>query len=141
MDRLDELAVFVAVLDAGSLAGAARRLGRSPAAVTRVLAALEIGESSRDTVAACRSARRTFDALIALFAPLGVDVAAGLPAAPQAIAPALLRAFGAAPPPAPLDDDHIDLPVDDEPGEGDTVFDLPFDEPADGNADTQPLPL
>jgi len=41
MDRLDELAVFVAVLDAGSLAGAARRLGRSPAAVTRVLAALE----------------------------------------------------------------------------------------------------
>ena len=41
MDRLDELAVFVAVLDAGSLARAARRLGRSPAAVTRGLATLE----------------------------------------------------------------------------------------------------
>lgn len=41
MDRLDELAVFVAVLEAGSLAAAARRLRRSPAAVTRTLAALE----------------------------------------------------------------------------------------------------
>jgi DNA-binding transcriptional LysR family regulator len=41
MDRLDELAVFVAVLETGSLAGAARRLHRSPAAVTRTLAALE----------------------------------------------------------------------------------------------------
>jgi DNA-binding transcriptional LysR family regulator len=41
MDRLDELAVFVAILDAGSLARAAGRLGRSPAAVTRALAALE----------------------------------------------------------------------------------------------------
>ncbi|MBJ7410633.1 MAG: LysR family transcriptional regulator [Phenylobacterium sp.] len=41
MDRLDELAVFVAVLETGSLAAAARRLRRSPAAVTRTLAALE----------------------------------------------------------------------------------------------------
>lgn len=41
MDRLDELAVFLAVLDAGSLAGAARRLRRSPPAVTRILAGLE----------------------------------------------------------------------------------------------------
>jgi DNA-binding transcriptional LysR family regulator len=41
MDRLDELAVFVAILDAGSLAGAARRLRRSPPAVTRALAMLE----------------------------------------------------------------------------------------------------
>ncbi|WP_372782537.1 LysR family transcriptional regulator [Phenylobacterium sp.] len=41
MDRLDELAVFVTILEAGSLTGAARRLGRSPAAVTRALAALE----------------------------------------------------------------------------------------------------
>lgn len=42
MDRLDELAVFVAILDAGSLARAARRLGRSPAAVTRALGTLEV---------------------------------------------------------------------------------------------------
>jgi hypothetical protein len=41
MDRLDELAVFTAILDAGSLAGAARKLRRSPPAVTRSLAALE----------------------------------------------------------------------------------------------------
>jgi len=41
MDRLDELTVLVAVLDAGSLATAARRLRRSPPAVTRALAGLE----------------------------------------------------------------------------------------------------
>ncbi|HEX5327578.1 MAG TPA: LysR family transcriptional regulator [Acetobacteraceae bacterium] len=41
MDRLDELAVFVAIVEAGSLAAAARRLRRSPPAVTRALAALE----------------------------------------------------------------------------------------------------
>lgn len=41
MDRLDELTVLVAVLDAGSLAAAARRLRRSAPAVTRALAALE----------------------------------------------------------------------------------------------------
>ena len=41
MDRLDELSVFVAILEAGGLARAAHRLGRSPAAVTRALATLE----------------------------------------------------------------------------------------------------
>jgi len=41
MDRLDELAVLVAVIDNGSLAAASRRLRRSPPAVTRALAALE----------------------------------------------------------------------------------------------------
>src|SRR3954471_6823013 len=41
MDRLDELALFLAIADAGSLAGAGRRLGRSPPAVTRTLADLE----------------------------------------------------------------------------------------------------
>lgn len=41
MDRLEELEVFVAILDAGSLSGAARRLGRSAPAVTRALASLE----------------------------------------------------------------------------------------------------
>ena len=109
----------------------------------RVLAALEVGESSRATVLACQGAKRTFAALIELFAPLAADAepAAVEPhAAPQRISPALLRAFGAAAPPAPQDDDRIDLP-DDVPEEGDTVFDLPFDEPADGADETQPLPL
>ena len=47
MDRLDELAVFLAVLETGSLAGAARRLRRSPAAVTRTLASLETRVGAR----------------------------------------------------------------------------------------------
>jgi DNA-binding transcriptional LysR family regulator len=47
MDRLDELAVFVAVLETGSLAGAARRLRRSAPAVTRTLAALEARVGAR----------------------------------------------------------------------------------------------
>ncbi len=37
MDRIDAMRVFVTALDAGSLAGAGRRLGRSPAAVTRAI--------------------------------------------------------------------------------------------------------
>lgn len=41
MDKLDELAVFVAVVQQGSLAAAARTLRRSPPAITRALAALE----------------------------------------------------------------------------------------------------
>src|SRR6266851_10512692 len=41
MDRLDAMRVFVAALDEGSLAAAGRRLGRSPAAVTRAIAFLE----------------------------------------------------------------------------------------------------
>ncbi|MCX8999848.1 LysR family transcriptional regulator [Rhizobiaceae bacterium BDR2-2] len=41
MDRLDELAVLVAIIDTGSLAAAARRLNRSAPAITRVLASLE----------------------------------------------------------------------------------------------------
>lgn len=47
MDRLDELALFVAIIDAGSLAGAARRLNRSAAATTRALAALEARVGAR----------------------------------------------------------------------------------------------
>jgi DNA-binding transcriptional LysR family regulator len=41
MDRLDELAVLVTIVDEGSLAAAARRLRRSPPTITRILAALE----------------------------------------------------------------------------------------------------
>ena len=41
MDRLDELATFVRIVEEGSLVGAARKLRRSPPAVTRSLAALE----------------------------------------------------------------------------------------------------
>ncbi len=41
MDRLDLIAAFVAVAEKNSFAGAARKLGRSPAAMTRAIAALE----------------------------------------------------------------------------------------------------
>jgi len=41
MDRLDELAALVAILEAGSLAAAGRKLRRSPPAMTRLLASLE----------------------------------------------------------------------------------------------------
>ncbi|MBI1620830.1 LysR family transcriptional regulator [Aquamicrobium zhengzhouense] len=41
VDRLEAMSIFLAVIDSGSLAGAARRLGRSPASVTRAIARLE----------------------------------------------------------------------------------------------------
>ena len=41
MDRIDAMKVFVTALDEGSLAGAARRLKRSPTAVSRAVAFLE----------------------------------------------------------------------------------------------------
>ncbi|HTC09531.1 MAG TPA: LysR family transcriptional regulator [Acetobacteraceae bacterium] len=41
MDRIDAIKVFVTALDEGSLAGASRKLGRSPAAVSRAVAFLE----------------------------------------------------------------------------------------------------
>jgi DNA-binding transcriptional LysR family regulator len=41
LDRLDELSIFVAIVETGSLVAAARRLRKSPPAVTRALGALE----------------------------------------------------------------------------------------------------
>ena len=41
MDRLDELRLLVAVVEAGSLAAAGRRLGHAPPVVTRAIAGLE----------------------------------------------------------------------------------------------------
>ena len=41
MDRIDAMKVFVAALTEGSLAGAGRKLGKSPAAVSRAIAFLE----------------------------------------------------------------------------------------------------
>jgi DNA-binding transcriptional LysR family regulator len=41
MDRIDAMTIFVAVVDEGSLAGAGRRLGRSPATITRAISSLE----------------------------------------------------------------------------------------------------
>jgi DNA-binding transcriptional LysR family regulator len=41
MDRIDAMKIFVAALNEGSLAGAGRKLGKSPAAVSRAIAFLE----------------------------------------------------------------------------------------------------
>jgi DNA-binding transcriptional LysR family regulator len=41
MDRLDLIAIFLAVAEQGSFIGAARKLARSPAAISRAVAALE----------------------------------------------------------------------------------------------------
>lgn len=47
IDRLEALRIFVAIADAGSLVGAARRLKRSAASVTRALADLEADLGTR----------------------------------------------------------------------------------------------
>ncbi|MGH6703415.1 MAG: LysR family transcriptional regulator, partial [Bradyrhizobium sp.] len=47
MDRLDAMRAFVAVADLRGFAPAARRLGLSPSAVTRLVAALEDGLGAR----------------------------------------------------------------------------------------------
>jgi DNA-binding transcriptional LysR family regulator len=54
MDRIDAIKVFVTALDEGSLAGASRKLGRSPAAVSRAVAFLENQASAtRPSAGAC----------------------------------------------------------------------------------------
>ena len=116
----------------------------------RTQAALEIGDSSRNTVRACQSAKRTFAALIDLFAPLASPEPEHAPvrAEPSTqIAPALLRAFGATsaestgPEPDPLADIHIDLPAENESGDEPTLVELPMDDGQDDGGDTQRMPL
>ena len=59
MDRLDELAIFVRIVEEGSLARAAARLRRSPPAVTRALASLEDRIGLRQPVHRRAELRRT----------------------------------------------------------------------------------
>jgi DNA-binding transcriptional LysR family regulator len=70
MDRIDAMKAFVSALDEGSLAGAGRKLGRSPAAMSRAVAFLEghlgvallhrttrsirLSEAGKSYAAACR---------------------------------------------------------------------------------------
>jgi len=82
MDRLDELAVFVRIVDEGSLVRAAGRLRRSPPAVTRALAALEarVGQRLVDRttrrLAATDAGRRLYDKARALVADYEAATAA-----------------------------------------------------------------
>jgi DNA-binding transcriptional LysR family regulator len=66
MDRLDELALFAAIVDAGSLAAGARRMRRSAAAATRAVASLE-------ALAGARLIERTTRRLAPT--PAGLDLA------------------------------------------------------------------
>ncbi|MBV9589457.1 MAG: LysR family transcriptional regulator, partial [Hyphomicrobiales bacterium] len=79
MDRLESLEIFMAVAEEGSFVAAARRMRRSPAAVTRAVAALEnrlntrllnrttravaLTESGSRYLEGCRRALGEFDAL------------------------------------------------------------------------------
>jgi heme oxygenase len=111
----------------------------------RTLASLEIGESSRNVVRACESARRTFQALITMFEPIAPPAPAPgeteLPSEPR-IAPALLAALGAEDPEAtrpasPVADLPIELPVAGEHADTATLVELPMD--GDGG-DTPRMP-
>jgi DNA-binding transcriptional LysR family regulator len=57
VDRIDAMKVFVATLDAGSFARAGRKLGRSPAAVSRAIAFLEAHVGSQLLHRTTRSVR------------------------------------------------------------------------------------
>lgn len=59
MDRLDAMALFVAVIDEGSFAAAARKHGQSPASVTRAVATLEERLGDRLMHRSTRSLRLT----------------------------------------------------------------------------------
>jgi len=93
MDRLENLEIFVAVAEAGSFVQAARRLGRSPAAVTRAVAALEdrlgvrLFNRTTRAVALTDSGGRTLDQArraLAEFAALELS-AAGEQATPRGL--------------------------------------------------------
>lgn len=85
MDRLDELAIFVAIVDEGSLAAAGRKLRHSPPAVTRALAELEERVGARLIERTTRrsrpteAGRRLADHARQLLA--GYDTVVGAPAA------------------------------------------------------------
>jgi DNA-binding transcriptional LysR family regulator len=93
MDRLDELAIFVRIVEEGSLVRAASRLRRSPPAVTRALASLEdrIGlrliDRTTRRLAPTEAGRALYDRARALV----VDYEAATAGAPDAPVRGLLR--------------------------------------------------
>lgn len=93
MDRLDELAIFVRIVEEGSLVRAASRLRRSPPAVTRALASLEerIGlrlvDRTTRRLAPTEAGRALYDKARTLMA----DYEAATAGAPGALVRGLLR--------------------------------------------------
>src|SRR5215469_7913054 len=87
MDRLEAWTIFAAVGEQGGFAKAARQLGRSPAAVTRAVAALEERLGLRLFNRTTRSVALTDDGLRYLERcrhVLGAAGAAGIPGAHRA---------------------------------------------------------
>ncbi len=80
MDKLDELEIFLAILDTGSLAAAGRKLQRSPPAITRALTALEerlgarLVERTTRQLAPTEAGRRLADQARRLLADYNVAV-------------------------------------------------------------------
>jgi DNA-binding transcriptional LysR family regulator len=93
MDRLDELTIFVRIIEEGSLVRAARKLHRSPQAVTRALAALEdrIGQRLVDRTTRRLAATEAGLALFERARALLQDYAAATSRTPQAPIRGLLR--------------------------------------------------
>jgi hypothetical protein len=65
MDRLDAMEMFVAAIDEGSLAAGTRRLGRSPAAVTREFVKEEEGLAPTVSLGITKQLEETFPAFSA----------------------------------------------------------------------------
>ena len=93
MDRLDELAVFVRIVEEGSLVRAASRLRRSPPAITRALAALEdrIGLRLVDRTTRRLAPTEAGRALYDKARTLAADYEAATAGAPDAPVQGLLR--------------------------------------------------
>jgi hypothetical protein len=82
MDRLDAMKVFVVAVDEGSLAAAGRKLGRSPAAVSRAMAFLEDRAGSKLLYRTTRSIRLSEEG-----APMPLRAGACSPNSRRPIAP------------------------------------------------------
>jgi DNA-binding transcriptional LysR family regulator len=93
MDRLDELAIFVRIIEEKSLVRAARRLRRSPQAVTRALAALEdrVGQRLADRTTRRLAPTEAGLALLERARPLLNDYDAATSRTPEAPVRGLLR--------------------------------------------------
>lgn len=91
MDRLDELQVFLAIIDTGSLVAASQKLRRSPSAVTRSLASLEqrvgvrLFERSTRRLSATNEGQRLVTHARRLLAAYDTAVCENLGAPPQGL--------------------------------------------------------
>ncbi len=96
MDRIDAMKVFVTALDEGSLAGASRRLKRSPTAVSRAIAFLEdhVGVELLHRTKASHSRTKLYRLFYAVMTPLaGLLARQGMATTTTLLGQALLEAI------------------------------------------------